>query len=149
MSERRRRRTIFDELRRMRKAIDSMFKDFFGARFSESDLSEADVWTPPADITETENEIIITADIPGVSKEDIDLRISEDTLEIGAQVRHEEKEEDQGYLRQERRYRRFYRRLPMPMAVKPEEAKAKYNNGVLEIRIPKIEPKKKVSVRIE
>ncbi|MFX1350868.1 MAG: Hsp20/alpha crystallin family protein [Promethearchaeota archaeon] len=149
MSERRRRRTIFDELRRMRKAIDSMFKDFFGTRFSESDLSEADVWTPPADITETENEIIITADIPGVSKEDIDLRISEDTLEIGAQVRHEEKEEDQGYLRQERRYRRFYRRLPMPMAVKPEEAKAKYNNGVLEIRIPKIEPKKKVSVRIE
>ncbi|MFX0067782.1 MAG: Hsp20/alpha crystallin family protein [Candidatus Hodarchaeota archaeon] len=149
MSERRRRRTIFDELRRMRKAIDSMFRDFFGTRFSESDLSEADVWTPPADITETENEIIITADIPGVSKEDIDLRISEDTLEIGAQVRHEEKEEDQGYLRQERRYRRFYRRLPMPMAVKPEEAKAKYNNGVLEIRIPKIEPKKKVSVRIE
>ena len=69
-------------------------KDFFGTRFSESDISEADVWSPPADITETENEIIITADIPGVSKEDIDLRISEDTLEIGAQVKREEKEEE-------------------------------------------------------
>lgn len=149
MSKRRGRRTIFDELRRMRKAIDSMFKDFFGTRFSESDISEADVWTPPADITETENEIIITADIPGVSKEDIDLRISEDTLEIGAKVKREEKEEDRGYLRQERSYRRFYRRLPMPMTVKPEEAKATYNNGVLEIRIPKMEPKKKVSIRIE
>ena len=149
MSERRRRRTIFDELRRMRKAIDSMFKDFFGTRFSESDISEADVWSPPADITETENEIIITADIPGVSKEDIDLRISEDTLEIGAQVKREEKEEERGYLRQERSYKRFYRRLPMPTTVKAEEAKATYNNGVLEIRIPKMEPKKKVSVRIE
>lgn len=145
----RRRRTIFDELRRMRKAIDGMFKDFFGTRFSESDLSEADVWTPPADITETEDEIIITADIPGVSKEDIDLRISEDTLEIGAQVKREEKEEERGYLRQERSYTRFYRRLPMPTTVKAEEAKATYKNGVLEIRIPKMEPKKKVNIKIE
>ena len=149
MSERGRRRTIFDELKRMRKAIDSMFKDFFGTRFSESELTEADVWTPPTDITETENEIVVTTDIPGVSREDIDLRISEDALEISAQVKREEKEEDRGYLRQERSYKRFYRRLPMPVTVKPEEAKATCNNGVLEIRIPKMEPKKKVSIKIE
>lgn len=149
MSERGRRRTIFDELKRMRKAIDTMFKDFFGTRFSESELTEADVWTPPTDITETENEIIVTTDIPGVSREDIDLRISEDALEISAQVKREEKEEDRGYLRQERSYKRFYRRLPMPVTVKPEGAKATCNNGVLEIRIPKMEPKKKVSIKIE
>lgn len=104
---------------------------------------------PYTDIVDKDGELVLTADIPGVEKEDIKINISDGSIEISAETKKEEKEEKEGYIRRERSYGRYYRSYSLPAAVDPEKVKAKYNNGVLEVRLPKTEAKKGKSVKID
>lgn len=144
IERRRRRRDLiprdpFDIIRRFRTEIED-FMGGFGPGFSEI----MDFRTPPIDIQETENEIIVKADIPGFEKENIDLEITGDRLRIKAESEtgKEEEEKEKGYHRRERSRKSVYREILLPKNTKPEESKASYKNGVLKVILTKTEDAK-------
>ena len=98
---------------------------------------------PSVDLKETEQEIILKADIPGVNQEDLDITVDENAVILKGETKQEESREEKGYHLSERRYGSFYRTISLPAEVKSEEATARYKNGVLELRIPKVETVKK------
>ncbi len=124
--------------------------DFWGDRFLNqifprnfNDLLRGGSFGPSVDLKETEQEIILKADIPGVNQEDLDITVDENVVTLKGETKQDESREEKGYHLTERRYGSFYRTIPLPAEVKTEEATAHYKNGVLELRIPKIETHKK------
>ncbi len=139
----------FDLMREIQDEIDAIFRDVMrgprlwswhgpGERFET-----AGKWREPfADIFDRGDRFVITVELPGVRKEDIKLRVTEDTVYIEAQIRREKELEEEGALRIERYYSGYRRVIQLPEEVVPEKAKARYNNGVLEIELPKKNPSK-------
>ncbi len=103
------------------------------------------------DIQETDSEIIILAELPGVKKEDIYINGTENTVEISAELKteKEETEEEMKYIHREIIKKKFYRSFKLPAEIIPEKAKATYNNGILELRLPKKEGRERRSIKIE
>ncbi len=98
---------------------------------------ERDVAVPLADIKETDDAVIVIMDLPGINKEDVEISAMDDALRVIAKRTAEKEESEKGYHRRERAYSRFERVVSLPVAVKADEAKAKLENGVLEITLPK------------
>ncbi|MDX6444901.1 MAG: hypothetical protein QOH71_1975 [Blastocatellia bacterium] len=96
-----------------------------GARFS-----------PQIEVFERDNNLVIRADLPGMSKDDIDIDVGNDAVVIRGERKSERKEEAEGYYRSERSYGSFYRRIPLPEGVSADKAVADFRNGVLEVSIP-------------
>lgn len=107
--------------------------------------------SPITDLYETDNSVIATMEIPGVNKEDIELNVTDNQIEVKVEQKHEVKDEDKGYYKYESRCKSFYRSLPIPSEVKAEQAEASYKDGVLKIEIAKKEVKeeKKKKKKIE
>jgi HSP20 family protein len=97
------------------------------------------VWAPFLDVSETKDDILVKAELPGVSKEDVKLSISDNVLILKGEKKMLREVEDENYHRIERVYGSFYRSVELPSRVKSEGIEAKYENGVLEVRIPKAE----------
>jgi len=142
----------FDIMREIQEEIDAVFRDALrGPRFArwrgterpEMQAGMSGMWREPfVDIFDRGDRFVVTAELPGVRKEDIKLRVTEDSIFIEAQVGGERKFEEEGAIRIERYYSGYRRVIPLPEEVIPEKAKARYNNGVLEIEVPKKSPKK-------
>ena len=98
---------------------------------------------PKVDIIDRKNEII------GVSKDNLDVSLSDNTVLIRASTRHEAQEERAGYYRREMIRGEFQRTIPMPANVKGEEAKASFKDGILELTIPKVEQSKRRAIKVE
>lgn len=103
---------------------------------------------PRVDVIDREDEVVVKAEIPGMDKEHIDVSVTNDAVTIKGEIR-EEKEEKGDFYRSEIRRSSFTRTVRLPCAVDGEQTKANFNNGVLEITMPKSEPVKKVAVEIE
>lgn len=95
---------------------------------------------PLMDIKDTGNELVIEAEMPGIPKENIDIQLTENSIEICGEVKSEEKEEKKGYYRQERSYSTCYRQMPLPAEIIPSKAEATLEDGILHIKIPKKKP---------
>jgi HSP20 family protein len=107
------------------------------------------VYAPAIDIMEEDDKLVVTTDLPGIDKKDIEINVKEDMLEISAKFGQEKETEEEGYLRRERTYTSFYRAVQLPTSVTDENATAKLESGVLKITIPKLkleEPKKKIDI---
>ena len=152
---------IFDEMRKMQEEMDKIFDDFFahtpykrvgpGRALKRVDpgrqmpaLRKAFV-----DVQETDKEVIITAELPGMNKEDIELNVTSDTAEIRAEKKEERTEKKEGLRAYGRKYAGFYRSVPLPVTVQPDGAKASYKNGVLEVILPKKEVSKSRRLSID
>lgn len=96
--------------------------------------------TVSCDVLDEGDHYIVNAEIPGVSKEDIKLNVSDNNVEISAQHKEEKEEKKKNYIRKERRAFSYHRSLPLPDKVDSSKAKAKLNNGILSVEIPKINP---------
>ncbi|TCL54749.1 heat shock protein Hsp20 [Hydrogenispora ethanolica] len=94
---------------------------------------------PSVDLRETDREIILHADIPGVNREDLDITVDENVVILKGEIKKDETRTEKGYHLSERRYGSFYRTIPLPAEVHSEQATARYKDGVLELRIPKME----------
>jgi HSP20 family protein len=149
-------RDPFDELRRMEEWMDRVFRETWVPYYMErqalpktAEGELAETATPFIDIKEKEGELIVNADVPGVEKEDITINIRGDTLEISAEKKMEKEEKEEGYIRRERRYTKFYRAIPLPTKVNKDEVRASLKNGVLQIELPKLaeEEAKKIEVK--
>lgn len=100
------------------------------------------------DIHETDTEIVLEAELPGVSKENIEIILDDNYLTLRANQQEEKEVKKENYLRKERRTGSLVRTFLLPAEVKEEEAKAKFENGLLELRLPKKEPTKSTKRRI-
>lgn len=120
-----------------------MYEDFMPMK----EWGSGKIFTPAVDIKEEEDKLVVTTDLPGINKEDIEINLKEDMLEISAKSRKEKETEEEGYIRKEREYTRFYRAVRLHTSVKEEESTAKIENGVLTMTLPKMkleDPVKKI-----
>lgn len=106
------------------------------------------IWEPPADVVEKDNEIIVYVDVPGFSKDDVKVRVTDDAVEVMAE-RKAEAMVGGKYLMKQRVREALYKRIDLPVKVRPEQAKARMENGVLEIRVPKSEVVREVQIVVE
>lgn len=112
-------------------------------------LGAIEGYGPRIDVYQTEGEVIATAELPGLeSKENIDVLVFDDSMTIKGEFKRGQEQREENFYHSERYYGVFNRTIPLPAEVKPEQAKASYNNGLLEIRIPKSEEGKKKPVRL-
>ncbi|NLW55472.1 MAG: Hsp20/alpha crystallin family protein [Firmicutes bacterium] len=123
--------------------------DFWGDRFfnqlfprSFGDFFPSASFGPSIDLKETDQEIILEADLPGVNREDLEITVANNQIMLKGEMKRDETKEERGYHLTERRYGSFYRTIPLPVEVKADQASAKYRNGVLEVRVPKAESSK-------
>jgi HSP20 family protein len=93
-------------------------------------------------VSDTKDAVVVKAQVPGMTKENVQVSITEDALTLKGEMKEEEKKEDKNYHRREFRYGAFTRTIPLPMAVQADKATAQLKDGVLEITIPKSEQTK-------
>ncbi len=134
----------FEEIKRMQERLNRLFEEF--ERIGPRTIA---VETFPIDVIDEGDSIKIVADLPGFNKEDIEIWVEDGDLVIKA-VRKEEKEEKaENYIRRERRFGEVYRKIAIPVEVDVDKIKATYNNGILEIVLPKTEKAKKKVIKVE
>lgn len=126
----------------MREFSDEMDRMF---RATES----SDVWTPRSDVQFCNGNLVVTAELPGLKKEDVKIEITDDALVIEGERRREHSEDHEGYHRYERSYGKFYRSIPLPEGAKPDQATAELSEGVLKVTIPAADVKKRRQVPVE
>ncbi len=124
----------FEEIRRLHEQIDRMFSDMFART---KDLDVMLTRAPLIDLVDEGDKFRIVAEIPGVDKEDLDVRIFEDSVVIRAEKKLGKEDRGKNYYLRERGYTSYYRSITLPEPVIPEKAEATYKNGILEIVVPK------------
>ena len=112
------------------------------------DNSALTTWAPAVDIYETENDLVLKADLPEVAEKDIDIRVENNMLTIHGERKFEESVKEDNYLRVERAYGSFSRSFSLPTTVDTESIKANYKNGVLTVELPKRAESKPKQVKI-
>jgi HSP20 family protein len=104
---------------------------------------------PMVNVKQSDKEVTITADIPGIKEEDVNVEIGDDFVNISGERKEEEKHEGEGYFHQEVRYGSFARRVPLPTEVVADKAEATIKDGQLKLVIPKLEPEKPKVTKIK
>ena len=99
-------------------------------------------WVPALDVWETETEVVYAFDLPGIPEEAISIEVNDETLSVSAERDKTEETSEDGFYRFERRYGTFARAVGLPQGVDQDQISARYDNGVLEIRVPKPEAQK-------
>jgi HSP20 family protein len=130
--------TLQEQVNRL---LDSSFK-------GNGDNSALTTWAPAVDIYETENELVLKADLPEVSEKDLDIRVENNMLTIRGERKFEQKVNEDNYLRIERTYGSFSRSFSLPNTVNTEAIKADYKNGVLTVQLPKRAESKPKQVKV-
>jgi len=112
---------------------------------------QADMATPSVDVEDNGKELVLTADMPGLTKDDVRIELDESTVTIRAERTEERKEEDgeSCYICHERGYRSFHRSMSLPEAIDPEKAEATVMDGVLTLTMPKARPRRSVEVKVK
>jgi len=142
--------------------LDHLFEDLFGQRWPRAwmrpfrfdhptwaDLTAGVRRTPRVDVLDGASEMLVRAEVPGVVKEDLDVSISEDSVTIRGRSRREDKIESANYFRAEIGYGEFSRTIALPGTADASRARAKLENGLLEITLPKVEKAKRHSIKVE
>ncbi|MCJ7607297.1 MAG: Hsp20/alpha crystallin family protein [Thermoplasmata archaeon] len=135
--------TLLNDMDRL---FDEFKSEWEGMFVEPRGLGMTIVRQPLLDLVDDGEGYTLTAEMPGIRKEDLSIEVTDKSVEISGEIKHEEKEGDgeRGYIRQERRYSRFYRAMPLPEDVAADKASADLKDGVLTIRLPKAtHPEKK------
>jgi HSP20 family protein len=124
----------FEERLSLRREMDRLFDNFLGTEFKSTTNGN---WLPEIDMSETDDEIIVKMDIPGMEQKDIKVAMSGDYLNVTGERKEEKEEKKKHYYSLERKLGMFERNIPIPTAVDPVKIKAEYNKGVLEVHLPR------------
>lgn len=139
----------FRELEAMTRRINDMFRTIEDSLLTPF-FAPTQTFTPRVDISEDEKNLYITAELPGMTKDDIEVTVSEDgVLTIRGEKKEEKKEEGENYIRIERSFGKFSRSFMLPENVKADEISGKFENGVLRLTIPKAEVQKAKEVKVQ
>jgi HSP20 family protein len=126
----------FHDLTDMQTEIDEAFNAYFGVRPRTAAPDRA--WTPPIDVYETRDDLVVAVELPGVREKDIHLSMTGDVLSLRGQRGIAAEAREENYYRIERWSGTFERHVQMPIAVQVDKVRASYRDGVLEIRLPKL-----------
>ena len=119
----------FTLMKRFTDEFDRMFGGFVPP-------AEAEVWAPPIEVKHKEGNFIVTAELPGIAKEDVKVQVIEESLVIEGEKKYAKEEKAEGYYRSERTYGKFYRSIPLPKGAKADQVKAELTNGILKVVVP-------------
>ena len=143
----------FEDMDRWFDNVRRTFEDrFWGGPLARWTGSDAPVREPLVDLIDKGSEYVVRAEVPGVSKEDVDLTVTQDGIEIRAQTKRSREEDEKDYYYSERTYQSLRRVLGFPEEVKADLASATLKDGLLEVRVPKKQPtpeSKPVKVPVE
>lgn len=131
----------------LRSDLDEIFDELMEAPFFTSPS-----WLggfPAVDVAETESEVVVKAEIPGIDPKNLEVHVTEDSLDIKGEVKDEWEEKNVGYCRRERYCGTFERTIALPAKVRQDEVKAQYRDGILTITLPKVEPSKPRARKVE
>lgn len=141
-------------MRRFSEEMDNLFADFglgrgWGAPLEKGTNLAQGLWSPQVEMFERGKDIVVRADLPGLTKDDVNVEVADNGITIEGERKHENNKKGEGYYRSERAYGKFYRRLPLPDGVKADDAQATFSNGVLEITMPAVKPEQRKSRRLQ
>jgi HSP20 family protein len=147
-------------MRRFREEMDQLFEDFgFGRNLFGSGVGHGlmprdtelgqTLWSPQVEVFERGGQLVVRADLPGMTKDDVNVEITDDAVIIRGERQQERDVNEEGYHRSERFYGSFYRSIPLPEGVNAENAKAAFRNGVLEITMQAPRREEQRSRRLE
>lgn len=142
-----------DELLDLRSRMNRLFDDFFERPFSLSPFFGESAFmgefAPSIDLSETDQELTISAELPGMEPEDIHITLERNTLTISGEKRAEKEEEGKRFYRVERSYGRFRRSIALPEGIDENKIDASFKRGVLKVKLPKTDKAQKESKRIK
>jgi HSP20 family protein len=141
--------TPMGNLRSFQDEVNHMFEQFFRGGNGEEAGWGVRTWAPPVDLYETDDALILKAELPGASKEDLSIEVRQNTLILRGQRKHEAEVKDEQYHRMERAYGAFQRSFMLPTVVDQGKVQATYKDGVLELRLPKSEAAKPKRIVIQ
>ena len=145
----------FKELSTIRHEMDRLFEDMLsmGDRDWMGLHGIGGKWTPAVEMEETEKELVLKAEIPGIDAKDLEVEVGEDRVTISGEHKEEKRTEDKekNYFHSEFHYGKFQRVIPLPMSIKPDEIKSDFKHGILTLTMPKVGDvaKKVVKVNLE
>lgn len=130
-----------DPLRSFQDEINRLFDDFFSESRSgiERWHKDLDVFTPSVDMTETDKEVTVSAELPGMNEKDISVKMDDHAITIHGEKKIDSEHKQGKWTYREQGYGRFHRTIPLPVAVDGQKAKASFKRGVLRIKVPKRE----------
>jgi HSP20 family protein len=135
----------FRNVSTLQEQVNRLFENSVQGSRGESALT---TWAPAVDIYETENELVLKADIPDMNDKDLDIRVENNMLTVRGERKFEQKVKEENYLRIERTYGSFSRSFGLPNTVNTEGIKAEYKNGVLTVEMPKRAESKPKQVKV-
>ena len=136
------------EFEKMRREMDRLWDSFFEGRPAKRGREEGE-WLPSLDVSETKNELVVKAEIPGMDAKDIDISLSDGVLTIKGEKKQEKEEKEADYHLVERSYGAFVRSVRLPKEVQGDKISASYKDGILKIALPKSEEAKKKEIKIK
>lgn len=137
------------ELNTLQDRINRMFEQSLGDLFPTEEELGVGMWRPSADIYETDDSYVVSADLPGMNKDYIQIEMRNGRLRIRGEKKFEKETSPEEYVRRERTHGEFMRSFAIPQNVDTTNIKAKYENGVLEVTIPKTEESKPKRIEVE
>lgn len=137
-----------NEMFSFRRPLSRVFDDFFLPRTNTEDGTLTWGWNPVVDIYDNEDNIVIKAELPGVSKKDIEIDIKDRVLTLKGERSADNQVKEDNYYRRERTYGRFERSFTLPANVDPDKIKADYSDGVLKIEVSKPEDQKPKQITV-
>jgi len=138
----------FRDLLTSQREFDRLFKEAFSPMAGETEVSTRS-WAPPVDIYETEDAIVLKAELPGIDAKDVEVRVEDNTLYLKGERKYEKEVKEQNYHRVERSYGSFARSFSLPNSIDAEKVKAEYKDGLLTLTMPKREEAKPKTIKID
>ena len=142
--------TRWDPFADLRGTMDRLFDDGFSRPWRLIPASNGAVYeaTFPVEVSETEGEIEVKASLPGVKPEEVEITVQNDVLTIKAEHKDTSEEKKRDYYRREIRYGAFHRSMSLPVSVDSDKAEAKYENGVLRLKLPKADALRPKQIKV-
>lgn len=128
--------------------VNRLFDSFFG-RPATGSTPAGRLWAPLVDMYETKDDLVLVVELPGVREKDVNVSITGDLLSIKGERRFDQEVKDQSLLHVERVHGRFERTIQLPMPVQADKVKATFRDGVLEVKLPKVEEIKPREIKID
>ena len=138
----------FRDLVSAQSGFDQLFREAFSSRVGETEFSTRS-WAPPVDIYETEDAIVLKAELPGVDAKDVEVRVEDNTLYLKGERKFEKEVKEQNYHRVERSYGSFARSFSLPNSISADQVKAEFKDGLLTLTMPKREEAKPKTIKID
>jgi len=142
-------RDVARPLGSLQRHMNRLFDEFFGRDFAIEPFRGVGEWIPALDIAETDDAIIVKAELPGLARNDVELTLTDDVLTVRGEKKAENEEKTKSFHRVERSYGSFERSVRLSTSVKPDKVMATFKNGVLTVHLPKVEAARTRSVKIK